>query len=517
MKKILLLSAAVALFAACSNDREQLASDGGSEVLVPLRISASNIDVSTQVATRAANVSWASGDIIGIIGVPENTTPAAGANSVVNGFAGKYSTTDVSATYITDTYYPKNFVAETPVYLPANGSAIDVYGYYPWIPSPINPTAVTANVNADQSSSTNYYGSDFMRAFNNKTTFNHTSGALDGSTTIKKTTPTTELKFEHKFSKLKFVIRNGNGITPTNIEAISSVTISGQPTSATYNIYKNGSTSDDIPLSISSGSSPIKAYRAEAATGTVTYEAIVYPNKMADGGDALTYNSAANRTVTITLGPSDGQHEAYTFTIPSETVFWSGYEYDYDVTLHAARLVVTAAIKKWELASEKKYLTDGSHLSDLKTALTSGEATAYSGMLGCYVFSDGHIAATNEESKAIGQIAYMSDTDVDGATGTQQILVVSLPATETSIGTKNFADANTAAAALTAPAGATAWALPTCTQAGYIASYLVSGDYWTSETVNEGNAYFWDGDAGTPASGTDAKTATKKVRPIFAY
>ena len=337
MKKLFLIPVAAMLFAACSNETENTDNDGP----VPLQVSASNISVTTEVTTRAANLSWGSGDQIGIIGVPTGYTPVAASNTtVVNGNTGKYSTTVTTAT----TYAaPAAFTDVIPVYLPANGTAIDVYGYYPWVDGTIEPTIVTANVKANQSDPSDYYASDFMRAFNNKTAINTSTGELLGEgTAITRANATTVLNFKHKLTKLVFNISKGTSMTDADIAAISSVTISNQPTTATYNIYENGVASATNPLKITDNSpEPITACNTVAASsGTATYEVIVYPNK--NGEVAIDNNNAGNRTVTITTG---GQ--AYSFTIDSGTAFESGKQYTYTVTMQAAKLVVSAAITDW--------------------------------------------------------------------------------------------------------------------------------------------------------------------------
>lgn len=324
MKKYLFLSLAALLFAACSNDSENV-----DDALVPLHITGT-LGVETHTGTRAYDTSWETGDAIGVYATATGTTTAIastynGSNTqyTLSGSAGDtYNTSTTSYTYI-------SFSAMTPVYLPSDGSAIDVYAYYPYSSSATTPTAVPVDV----STQTTQNSIDLMRASATKTT-------QGGSTTITKANHTCELLFAHKLCKLQFNIKAGTGMAATDITGNTvDVKISGQETQGTYNIYTDALTITDGHVA------DITALgMTSAATGyDKSFEAIILPNG--------TNNEAAARTVTITIGTA-----TYTCSIPttgtgSIASFTAGNKYEINITVNISGLTLTAAITPWTTTS----------------------------------------------------------------------------------------------------------------------------------------------------------------------
>lgn len=348
MKKILLLSAAVALFAACSNDREQLASDGGSEVLVPLRISG-NIDVSTQVATRASGTTWDNYDAIGVYAKFSNGNAL---STQCNALNAQYTIETGASTYgdfdsnpaTDDTYNYRLFASTSPVYLPTNGNAIYVYAYYPYKSTGTGYAEDDGDVNitvGGQGTTTDVRTMiDFMAAY--ETSSDRGTDGEPGSTPINKAHYTCNLLFEHKLTKLVFKLKQGTGFDDATIAGTTSLTIGSQKTIGIYNVYNRA-------LSYSgSADQTITAFKAsDVANGDgefdARFEAIVLPNH-------ATNNTPVDRLVTITIGDQD-----YTFTIyytgastPKVESFAPGMEYTFEVTVHKTGLVVNAAIKPWD-------------------------------------------------------------------------------------------------------------------------------------------------------------------------
>ena len=320
--------------AACSNDEGDATVDNER---VPLRI-VSSISVEQSVTTRAANSAWEAADQIGIFCTEDNNT--------ANIYTDVTPTTCNNLPYIFDdgTNYETsgtNYRAftGTTVYLPANGTNIDVYAYYPYKAQDSNsdgiddlsPTAVPINV----ATQTWQKAIDFMRA-----------AVADRNTNNN----TAELTFQHKLVKLQFNLKQGTDMLPDEIinaftNGNLSVAIGGQPTAATYNIYT------DV-LSITAGSTGITATAmTDAATGyDKSFEAIVLPNKMTAEGDELANNTAADRTVTIIIGTTGGHPLAtpgpnytFTFTIPGGTTFIAGNKYTYNVTVNTTSIQVNPA------------------------------------------------------------------------------------------------------------------------------------------------------------------------------
>ena len=343
MKKILLLSAAVALFAACSNDREQLASDGGSEVLVPLRISASNIDVSTQVATRASGTIWGDGDAIGVYARFTDESPL---STQCNALNAQYTIT-TGANSKPSAYDYKQFTSTSPVYLPTNGDNIYVYAYYPHKSTGTGTGHAQTNgdvyitVDGQATATDVRTGIDFMAAYEQ-----YSNKGTDGNdaaipVAINKANPRCNLLFEHKLTKLVFKLKQGTGFDDATIAGTTSLTIGSQKTIGIYNVYNRA-------LSYSgSADQTITAFKAsDVANGDgefdARFEAIVLPNH-------ATNNTPVDRLVTITIGDQD-----YTFTIyytgastPKVESFAAGMEYTFEVTVNKTGLNVYAAIAPW--------------------------------------------------------------------------------------------------------------------------------------------------------------------------
>ena len=333
MKKLLLIPVAAMLFAACSNETENTDNDGP----VPLQISVGNLDVSTEVATRAVNDAWEASDQIGVYALPTGTTTT----PIAYGSNKYYTLTDEteSTTATGGTVY-KNFTGTNPVYLPANGSAIDVYGYYPYDGmtgvdgrvNATNPAAITLNV-SDQSSQKVI---DFMTTGNSTTgkvqwtdeTLNE--GQSGYQTPITKAHAECKLLFKHRLCKLVFNLIAGNGMADTDFSGNTvTIGIASMPTTATYNLYTS-------TISSVGTLGNIGTQNTDGASHKV-FEAIIPP-----------HTTAAAREVTITIEKNDPTSSAtYTFNIDNNKTFTAGNKYIYNVTVNAKSLTVTAAISPW--------------------------------------------------------------------------------------------------------------------------------------------------------------------------
>lgn len=324
MKKLLLIPVAAMLFAACSNENEPEPVDNGP---VPLQISVGNLDVKTEVATRAAGDAWTSGNGIGVYAVTTSTT-----TPITDGANVRYNSS-VTASTSNGTDFKLFNAASSPIYLPANGTAIDVFAYYPYQTPLADPTAVGINVST-QTDAAAIAAIDFM------TTGREAHTTHGGSETIKKNTPTCQLLFAHKFVKLVFNLRAGTGMSSSDITSASpcSVSITGQKTGGTYNIYTDALTYTGSQTTIVSTATQDAKVDFDKAI-----QLIVLPTDD-------TNNPKSDRTVTITLGTA-----TYTFVIsdsdaepdPYVTAFEAGKEYTFDVTINAASLDITAAITNW--------------------------------------------------------------------------------------------------------------------------------------------------------------------------
>lgn len=301
MKKYFFLAASAALMAACSSNSEESVNQS-----VALRI-ASSIDVSEQAVTRAANDAWEAGDAIGLYAVKTGTTTA------ITGGENVEFTTSVSASTNNGADF-KSFTATTPVYLPADGSAIDVYAYYPRQAS-VTPAAQAIDV-SDQTS---------QAAIDWMTTGKTDKTTQGGSTDITKANPTVQLLFAHRLVKLQFNLVHGTGMTAADITS-PTLSIAGLNTKANLNLYTGAVSDLGTPAAIA----PV-AMSAPAAGFDASLEAIILP-----------YTTTGTHAVTLTLGSA-----TYTFNIESGKAFAAGNKYIYNVTVNATGLTVTAAITDW--------------------------------------------------------------------------------------------------------------------------------------------------------------------------
>lgn len=322
MKKYLILSAAVLAFAACQNNDDAVIE---SNDLVPLQVSVANLDVTQSVETRAANSAWEAGDNIGILAVKTGSSYTALATQC-NPSNMKYQFNNGTDYETSGTTYRTFAANTTPVYLPANGDAIDVFAYYPWTDGVTIANASSHAINvADQTTQKNI---DYMVTGRTSKT---TQG---GSQDIVKNYPTCQLKFRHALTKLQFNLKAGSGMLASDITGASPLTITipaGWKTTANLDLFSGSITSLSgtgtaiTPLVMATPG----AWTTPTGTADKSFEAIVLPQEI------------SATTATLTMGSA-----TYTFTIPAVT-YEAGNMYVYDITVNAASLTVTAAITPW--------------------------------------------------------------------------------------------------------------------------------------------------------------------------
>lgn len=310
MKKILIVLATALLLAACSSDNDPAAINDGRRV--PLQVRGYIADTPLGI-TRAAGSAWDTGDRIGLYALPHDntTTPIEDGSNVCYVLAGTTAPTEGSRY--------EAFTSSTPVTLPDDGSAIDVYGYYPYSDS-ATPSAVAVNLSTQ----------DPQKNIDLMTTGQVSTSTHNGSTPISINDPSCELLFQHRLTKLVFNLTfNDFGVINN-----TSLTIGSQKTTATYNIY-----TDILTYGSGEANQTITAAVGSTKSGfDKTFEAIVLPND-ADN------NPAVDCKVTIVV---DGR--SYSFTIirtgaaTNNTVltgsFDAGYKYEYNVTVYPFTIMV---------------------------------------------------------------------------------------------------------------------------------------------------------------------------------
>ena len=315
MKKILIFLTITVLLAACSSDSDPAVTNDGRRV--PLQVTGYIADTPLGI-TRAAGSAWDAADQIGLYAVQSNTTtPIEGGSNVgyvLTGSPGPTNGID----------YKVFTSISTSISMPSEGN-IDVYGYYPYNAETTDPTALAVNLNIQ----TEQKSVDLMTTDKE----DHTIHGDNTSPSINKVTPSCQLLFHHRLTKLVFNLKAGEDFSSSDIEGATSLTIGSQKTTATYNIY-----TDELTCVGESNQTITAAVGSTKSGYEKTFEAIVLPND-ADN------NPAIDCKVTIVV---DGRSYSFTIirtgeesNIKVKTVsFFAGYKYEYNVTVYPFTITV---------------------------------------------------------------------------------------------------------------------------------------------------------------------------------
>lgn len=337
MKKIrliLLLTTAIMLSACDQKEYDEGSTDVGRKVALRL---GSGISASI---TRAYDTTWDAGDAIGVFTTKAGTTSVTKSGSQNDENIGYY-TTQEAQTYNGDSYNYRLFVPVSPgveIYLPADGSAVDVYAYSPRNNSVTASNPLSISVPTTQTSALQK-GVDVMKA----------KVASSVSAPVDIDHPEQQLLFEHVMTKVLVYVMAGTGYGDDDLsgDKVSSVQLLGQPTSGSFAPISQ-------ELSITSGSSTITmeeitdSYDPDYVTSytipetSVTknvlhvYRAIIFPNN--DSTNPTT--SGTERQIKFNVGATNYTYDiTQTFSPGSQTVF--------AMRLSATGLEVNAAIQDW--------------------------------------------------------------------------------------------------------------------------------------------------------------------------
>lgn len=302
---------AVLLLTACSSEQDDALRRGVDDGRVALQVSAAIPGVSIEANTRATGNAWAEGDAIGVYAFEAGTT-----TPLTNGTNKEYTTSQSGSTAAV--FLPFAVVGD-PIYLPLDGTAAEIYAYYPRQNIMADPEAVAINV-AVQS---NQAAIDWM------TTGRTTTTTQGGSTPITRDHPDCELQFSHRLCKLQFNLK-GEGITSQELEDNPPVIAAGLKTTGSINLMTGAVTATD---GNATAINPL--LMASPATGyDKSYEAIILPQEL-----------AAPLNVTITIGTL-AQSVTYTFAMPAQS-FTAGNRYIYNVTVKNKKASVDCTIDDW--------------------------------------------------------------------------------------------------------------------------------------------------------------------------
>ncbi|MBQ9261068.1 MAG: fimbrillin family protein [Prevotella sp.] len=345
---------------------------------VPLQLTSG---ISTTI-TRAYDATWENNDKIGVFTVAAGGTTASDITTSGNypdanipyqitidathndNSGATYATGSVaSSDYNASNQTPKDFAPLTTegsktIYLPLDGSNVDVYAYYPFT-STTTPTTITdpgVTISSDQQTLTvnlettqtadGQITYDLMHAF-----------ALSSSSPINIDHASAQLLFKHCLTKVLIVVKAGTGYSGDTDLANTSVTLKSLPNAATFlpltqTLNVKNSVSNIIPYKLTEATTDHDDY-TKKEDGMYIYRALVLPNT-ADGSTFIVNGNNASdytRQIEITVGSTNTA--TYTYTInPTAYPFKAGEEIKFDIELLATGITITAAIRPWSEHSE---------------------------------------------------------------------------------------------------------------------------------------------------------------------
>ena len=336
MKKsyLALLFASAAMLAACDS-KELVKPDEPlpAKDKVPLQLT-SGIST-TRGMTRAFDTSWDANDQIGVFAtVAGNSASITNSGSQANSNIAYKITTD-QQTLDGTTHLYKAFEPSTEgtlIYLPADGSDIDVYAYYPWTSgvsasSPLSISIPTTQTLANQKSV------DVLKA-----------KALTSESVIDIDHTTAQLLFSHILSKVIIKVKAGTGYSAADLSGLTAVKIQGQPVTATFApISQTLSITDASCISEIVPVGPLTSSESDYASDAVcTFRALLLPT------DATT-NPVSNtaRKIEFTIGSGSVTSTYYYDMAANNIALESGTVTVFTITLQATGVSITAAISDW--------------------------------------------------------------------------------------------------------------------------------------------------------------------------
>ena len=337
--EVVLMAQPFVLLTACQQTDELNQPEPRTQV--PLQLT-SGISASV---TRAYNTTWETNDQIGVFTTAATTTTITTSGDQLNSNI-PYVITTGAETWVNNTSSYKSFAAvDKNIYLPADGSNVDVYGYYPYASTvsstvPLNITIPTAQNDANQQ--TNLHNCDVL-----------TARTLSATTPVNVDNTTAQLLFHHVLSKVLIKLKLGIGVNLSDIQnKVSSVVISGQPTVGTFapltqTLAISTTTGTNQTITAKTLTSGDPDYEDYVPGGTIhSYCALVMPN------DNITNPTSSSVDVTgananphiLTFIVGDGN---ITYNYPITYALRSGYQTTFTITFGALGIKVDAAIQPW--------------------------------------------------------------------------------------------------------------------------------------------------------------------------
>jgi len=344
-KTLLLISAAMLL--ACDGKESAGPEPTPARDKVPLQI-VSGIGSTT----RAFDSSWEANDAIGVFttvagsGTNENTNPYVVTKSgaindenikyVFNGTAGNTQTGgNATDGYI---YAYQGFTPESnPIFLPADGSDVDVYAYSPCTSGVTASSPLSISIPTSQALD-NQKATDVLKA----------SLASTASAPIDIDHSTVQLLFHHVLSKVIVKLKAGTGYNASDL-GLTEVKFAGQPVSATFAPITQALTITDADQNVVACQLESSDPDFSSEPGVIhTYRALLLPN------DETNLSTKPTRKIVFTVGTAPNtiayNYNLYNSNNPtsgSPIVFRSGQVTTFTITLQATGVSITAAITDW--------------------------------------------------------------------------------------------------------------------------------------------------------------------------
>lgn len=312
---------------ACNHDELSKHETSSSTTKATLQL-ASGITTSV---TRAFDSSWETNDKIGVFTVNAGTTTITRSGTYEDAnipyvFSGSSTAETSGSNYMgftaADDIPGTDPVEKKEIFLPIDGSNVDVYAYYPYDNTMVG-TAKTVTLEAEQTLA-GQKGCDLMSAV-----------ALSSTSPINLDNTAAQLLFRHELSKVLIKIKVGTGYSESDLANVA-LELQDQATSATYNpltrTLEVGEASGTItPYQLVSGD----ADYGKKGDSYYIYRALVMPTTSASG------------SIVITVGTTTTATFSYNFpqALPA------GYETIFTLTLQATGMTVTGAITPWAESS----------------------------------------------------------------------------------------------------------------------------------------------------------------------
>ena len=328
-----------AMLTACEHGELIMPEPTTASKQVPLQLTSG---ISSTV-TRAYDSSWETGDEIGVFTVKAGSTNAndvtrsgtyedanirysltGTAGNTASGSAGSYTYT-YQAFSAVDKVTIGSQEEDKKIYLPIDGSNVDVYAYYPY-DNTATASAKTITLDTDQTLA-GQKTDDLMSAKADK--------CSDGTNPIDLDHTSTQLLFRHELSKVLIKVKAGKGYSNADLANVA-VELQGQATTATFHPLTR-------TLDVGEATGTITPYKllsddadySKLGDSYYIYRALVMPTTTASG------------SVIITVGSTTTASFSYSFpqALPA------GYETVFTLTLQATGMIVTAAITPWSESS----------------------------------------------------------------------------------------------------------------------------------------------------------------------